>query len=370
MELMTLSHLILSGSLSVGDIAETLGISNTYASLQTTNLEKKKFIIKKREGKKIIVSPNMESSFIKNLSKFVILAGIYPPFTPVDFLEPDSKRRVLWQLKDQSKTISELKKNTGYSRTTIYDSLRPFVKIGMLKTGEGKIKNYSVNHNSPLAEPLFQLLEFTESEMDQKPLLEKMASDARVIALGVFGSQITGKKDITSDIDVLVVVNSPGDRKIVEEYGHPKIQFNIYSRQGIVQLIRREPWFLTLMLDGKILKGEDFLKGLDEINLEVDPEEIIDEIKMMLKGVDKIPVKERANVIIYCLRTALAMKLYYDERLDQKTLGDELSTRYPEFGYYRDMKSKGLVTKTVIKKTMEKVMEDLEHVQKAQEKRS
>jgi len=168
----------------------------------------------------------------------------------------------------------------------------------------------------------------------------------------------------------LVVVNSPGDRKIVEEYGHPKIQFNIYSRQGIVQLIRREPWFLTLMLDGKILKGEDFLKGLDEINLEVDPEEIIDEIKMMLKGVDKIPVKERANVIIYCLRTALAMKLYYDEELDQKTLVDELSTRYPEFGYYRDIRREGRLTKTVIKKTMEKVMEDLEHVQKAQEKRS
>ena len=162
MELTALSHLLLSGSRSVGDLAETLGISNTYASLMTTRLEKEKIVIKKREGKKIIVYPNMQSSFIKNLSKFVILAGLYPPYTPVDFLEPKSRRKVLWQLKDKSKTISELKKNTGYSRTTIYDALRPFVRTGMVSAGTGKIKNYSVNFDSPLAEPLIQLLEFTE----------------------------------------------------------------------------------------------------------------------------------------------------------------------------------------------------------------
>ena len=370
MEIYTLSHLLLLGNKSIGEIATTLGISNTYASILISKLEKEKIVIKKREGKKIIVSPNKESPFIKNLSKFVILAGIYPPFTPVDFLTPDSRRRVLWQLRNESKMISELKKITGYSRTTIYDALRPFIRIGMISAGKGKIKNYCVDYNSPLARPLFQLLEFTESEMEQRPLLDKLSSDERVIALGVFGSQILGKKDIISDIDVLVVVNSPGDRVLVEDYQDPKIQFNIYSRQGIVHLIRREPWFLTLMLDGKILKGEDFLKDLDEINLEVDPEEIIDEINMMLKDVDKIPAKERANVMIYCIRTALAMKLYYDERLDQKTLVDELLNRYPEFEYYRDIKRKGRATKTVIEKTIEKVMEDLMYVQKAQEKGS
>lgn len=370
MQIIALSHLLLSGSRSIGDIAETLGISDTYASILISKLEKERIVIKKREGKKIIVSPNMQSSFIKALSKFVILAGIYPPYTPVNFLEPESRRRVLWQLRDESKTISEMRKNTGYSRTTIYEALRPFVKIGMVSAGKGKIKNYSIDYNSPIAEPFFQLLEFTESEIEQRPLLDKLSSDERVIALGVFGSQILGKKDGISDIDVLVIVNSPGDRVILEDYQDPKIQFNIYSRQGIVQLIRREPWFLTLMLDGKILKGQDFLKGLDEINLKVDPEVIIDEIKMMLKGVNEIPVKEKSNVMMYCIRTALAMKLHYDERLDQKTFADELSTRYPEFRYYRDIKRKGRVTKTVIKKTIEKVMEDLMHVQKTQEKGS
>lgn len=368
MNLLALSHLLLSGAKSVGDLARLLRISNTYASQLTSALADEGFVLKERRGKRVMVRPNMESPLVQNLSKFAVMVGAYPPHTPTDFLEPESKRKVIWQLKDKGKGIDELRKSTGYSRTVIYDALRPFLRTGMVSVSDGKRKIYSLNEASPLTGPLFQLVEFFESEIDLRPLLERISSDERVVALSVFGSQISGRKDGLSDVDAMVVLSSPEDRNIAKEYVHPHLQLNIYSRKGIVQLARREPWFLKLIFDGRILKGRDFLEGLERLPASEDLSELVSEIRMMLRSLDGLPKGEKARVMMYCIRTTVAIKLFINERLSQEKFVNELRRRYPELSNYREYDEGRKIDAGTIKRSKEKILEDLEHVEKKEEK--
>ncbi len=367
MKLLVLSHLLLSGEKSVGELAKLLGISNTYASQVTNALAEDGFAVKERRGKRVVVRPNMESSFVQNLSKFAVIVGAYPPYTPTDLMEPESKRKVIWQLKEEGKSIEDLIKNTGYSRTVIYDALRPFIKSGVVSSGEGKKKKFCVNNASPLTKPLFQLIEFFESDIDLRSVLERISSDEKIVALSVFGSQVFGKKDGLSDVDALIVVSSPEDRDIADEYAHPRLQINVYSRRGIVQLLRKEPWFLKLALEGRILKGKDFLEGLKEVPSEPDFDGISSEIKRMLADLDRLPNREKARIMMYCIRTAVAMKLFLDGRLDQVRFIEEIHRRYPELSTYRAGIKK--IDERIIRRSKKKILGDLRHVEEKEEKK-
>jgi predicted nucleotidyltransferase/predicted transcriptional regulator len=373
MKLTALLHMLVSGARAVGDLSRLLHISNTYASQITDSLVNDGFALKERAGKKVIVRPNMASPFVQNFSKFIVIVGTYPPHIPTDFLEPESKRKVIWQLKDRSTTIGELRQATGYSRMVIYDALRPFLKVGLVTVSGGKRKNYSINKTSPLTEPLFQLLEFFESEIDLRPLLEKVSSDERVIALSVFGSQTIGRKDKLSDVDAFVVVNSPEDTDMTKEYAHSRLQLNIYSRKGIVQLARREPWFLKLALDGRILKGRDFIATLERVPLAADFRETVSEIKKMLDNLGKLLNKDKARIMMYCIRTTVAMKLFAEKRLSQENFIDELYRLYPEFDNYRKYDGSGkiearMISTRALSKTKQKILEELKDVEKEKEK--
>ncbi len=367
MKFIVLSHLLLSGEKSVGELARLLGISNTYASQVTGALVEDGFAVKERRGKRVVVRPNMESPFVRSFSKLVVIVGAYPPYTPKVFLEPKSRRRVIWQLRDGRRSIEDLARETGYSRTVLYKALKPLVESGVVLESEGKRKIFSVNNASPLTEPLLQLIEFFESDIELRSVLERISSDEKVVALSVFGSQVHGGKDRLSDVDALIVVSSPEDRDIAEEYAYPNLQLNVYSRRGIVQLLRREPWFLKLALEGRILKGKDFLEGLVEVPSEPDFEDISSEIKRMLAGLDSPPNKEKARILMYCIRTAVAMKLFLDGDLDQARFMEELYRRYPEFRTYRTTVKK--IDKRIIKRSKRKILEDLRHVEEKEEKK-
>ena len=367
MKLDMLSHLLLSGDKSVGELARLLGISDTYASQLTDTLVNDGFAVKERRGKKVVVRPNMESPFTRSFSKFAVIVGAYPPYTPEFFLEPESRRRVTWELRNGGMCMVDLVRKTGYSRTVIYTALKPLLECGVVWAGGGKRKIFSINNSSPLTEPLLQLIEFFESDIDLRSVLERISSDEKVVALVVFGSQVFGGKDISSDVDALIVVSSPEDRNIAKEHAHPRLQLNVYSPRGIVQLLRKEPWFLKLALEGRILKGKDFLEGLVEVPSEPDFEDISSEIKAMLDSLDRLPERERARILMYCIRTAVAMKLFLDGELGQERFMEELHRRYPEFSTYRtDVE---IMDKGIIRRSNKKILEDLRHVEEKQEKR-
>ncbi len=364
MKLLMLSHLLLSGEMSVGELAIVLDISNTYVSLVSDGLVADGFALKVRKGKRVIVRANMESPFVQSYLGFAVIVGGYPPYTPVDFLEPESRRKILWQLKNGGKSISELAKITGYSRPAIYSSLKPFLGSDILLVGKGKTKKYCVNVASPLLKRLFEVLDFFESDIDLRPLLEKISSDQRAVALSIFGSQAAGTKDRLSDVDVLVIVGSTKDRDIANEYKHSKLQLNVYSRRGIIQLVRAEPWFLKLVLEGRILKGGNLLDDLMSVPSNPDYSRVISEVRDMLASMDRLPEREKARIMMYCIRTAISMKLFLEGGLSQKRLMDTLAKRYPEFNAYRANKN---IDPQTFERSKKNVMEDMLHVEERKE---
>ena len=344
MKLLALSHLLLSGERSVGEFAHLLGISNTYASQVSDSLAADGFVLKERRGKRVLIRANMESPFVQSFSRLAVIVGGYPPYTPVDFLEPQSRRKVLWQLNNGEKSISEVSKATGYSRPVIYDSLKPLLETGVLSIGEGKIKIYRVNDASPLVKPLFEVLDFFESDIDLRPLLERISSDARVVAMCVFGSQV--------------------DKDIVRDFEHANLQLNVYSRRGIIQLARSEPWFLGLTLEGRILKGKDFLEGLVGIPADPDFDGMTSEVREMLDSLGQLPKKEKARIMMYCIRTGVSMRLFLEGKLSQKRFVDEVAERYPEFNAYRSNKK---MDKQTLASSRKKISEDIEYVEERKE---
>ena len=87
----------------------------------------------------------------------------------------------------------------------------------------------------------------------------------------------------------------------------------------------------------------------------------------MLDGLDRLPDKEKAGIMMYCIRTAVAMRLFIDGRLSQEGFINELDRRYPEFNGYREYKRDSKINKKTVKKSKEKVLEDLEYVEKKEE---
>ena len=172
MRFFALSYLVIWGAQPVGGLARLLGISTTYASLLASGLEKEGFVVKERAGKNVWVRPNMESPFVRAFTGLAVAAGAYPPFTPADFLEPRSRRRIVWRLKDGGMTIGALRTATGCSRTAICYALGPFLKTRMVLVRAGKGKIYSIDKTSLLAAHVLAMLEILESDMDLRPLRE------------------------------------------------------------------------------------------------------------------------------------------------------------------------------------------------------
>jgi predicted nucleotidyltransferase len=364
MRLLALSHLIISGSQTVGGLARLLGVSNTYASLLAGRLQKEGLAVKERAGKNVRVRPNMGSPFVQAFSGLAVATGAYPPFTPADFMEPESRRRIVWRLRNGGMTIGALRKATGYSRTAIYNALGPFLKTKMIMVTGGKGRIYSIDKTSPLAGHVLALLEMQQSDMDLRPLLERISSDPRVVALTIFGSQVDGQKDRLSDVDALVVVESPQDRRISAEYAHPRLQLNVYSRKGLVQLAAREPWFLRLALEGKALKGRELLTGLERLPSSPDIAGVAGEIRTMLGRLEALSGQDAAKLLAYCMRTSLAMKLFIEGALSQERLNTQLRARYPEYGRLRILAAGGKARPGNIRRTKLKILEEMVDVEK------
>ena len=112
------------------------------------------------------------------------------------------------------------------------------------------------------------------------------------------------------------------------------------------------------------MKGEEILSGLENLPPDPDYDGTINEIRNIIGGLDKLNASEKAKVMMYCIRTSLAMKLYLDEKLTQERFTDELARRYPEYDLYRSGKANG----RKIRIAKEKILEELNYVEERKEK--
>ena len=159
-------------------------------------------------------------------------------------------------------------------------------------------------------------------------------------------------------------LNLPKIRVICAKYAHPRLQLNVYSRKGLAQLAVKEPWFLRPALDGNVLKGKELLSGLERLPASPDMAKVAGEIRMMLGRLDALTGGDKAKVLMYCIRTALAMRLFTRGILGQESLNTELRARYPEYGRLRESAGGGKAGPSDFRRTRLKILEDLRNVEK------
>ncbi|MBI4650170.1 nucleotidyltransferase domain-containing protein [Candidatus Desantisbacteria bacterium] len=91
--------------------------------------------------------------------------------------------------------------------------------------------------------------------------MEQLKNDSSVLILAHYGSSARGTIDKFSDIDIFVVTRdkiSRGD--IISKYSGKKIDLNVYSKKGFLELLKFQPDFIRNLSRSRILKGKDILE--------------------------------------------------------------------------------------------------------------
>ncbi len=132
----------ISEPISTGNIANTIGISNSTASRYTDKLVKNGLILKFRKGKKVIIAKS-ESAHASILCNFIRefprlkLSGIFSYSTP----------DIISMIKTP-KSVAQISLVTRISRTGIYKMLHKLTKIGVVLKNNG----YYLNPNHRLVQ--------------------------------------------------------------------------------------------------------------------------------------------------------------------------------------------------------------------------
>ncbi|MEW6108981.1 MAG: nucleotidyltransferase domain-containing protein [Nitrospirota bacterium] len=172
----------------------------------------------------------------------------------------------------RGRSISSLVESAGISKRTVMRVLNKLVELNLLKKTGGKPHAFHVS-NTTSAQVFFEACGrienlFRSKARKQVPVspaqaIKEMAKDNSVLILIHYGSSSRGKADNLSDIDVLAVTRdkiSRGD--ILHRYSHKKLDLNVYSKRGFLQLIKTQPDFIRNISTARVLKGDDILKAI------------------------------------------------------------------------------------------------------------
>jgi len=172
----------------------------------------------------------------------------------------------------RGRVISSLVESTGISKRTVIGVLNKLVELNLLNKTAGKPHTFHVP-NVTLSQVFFETCSRIENLFRNKArkqlslspaqAIKEMTKDNSVLILIHYGSSSRGKADNLSDIDILAVTRdkiSRGD--ILDRYAHKKLDLNIYSKSGFLQLIKTQPDFVRNIATARVLKGEDILKAI------------------------------------------------------------------------------------------------------------
>ncbi len=245
------------------EIRELFKYSKSYISKLLGRLEHKGFIKRVKENKKYIVDYNLDNLLVSKFNELLLLS-----INRTEFIDIFMKKRVIKVLScfkpDIVITLEVIAVKLKYSKPIIIDALKELEKQKIVARISQKPVEYKLNEskiNNLLQEISAQLVSFEKIDLMKYLLNEK---SVRIIIQ--YGSSITPEYDKYSDTDIFVVVDIPQDKKRIEEIvdksPYSKLHLNILSKLGFSQKIKKEPYFVKLIKEGKILKGRDIVEEL------------------------------------------------------------------------------------------------------------
>jgi predicted nucleotidyltransferase len=157
---------------------------------------------------------------------------------------------------DEPLTASDLGTRTGAKPASLHRELVRLEQAGLIRHDRvGRTKRYSADRESPLHEPLHDLLERT---LGVEPLLQRSLSQVDGIeSAAIFGSWASGRVEEDSDIDLLVVgAMDRGDLlaevRAVEDRLKREIDVTAYRRDEFDRRREEGSGFLRTVLRGPL----------------------------------------------------------------------------------------------------------------------
>ncbi len=104
-----------------------------------------------------------------------------------------------------------------------------------------------------------------KKKLSLKEIIRKIKDNASVLILIHYGSSYRGTDDEFSDIDLFIVTRDRISRgEIISEYSQKKLDLSVYSKEGFLKLITKQPDFITHISKSNVLKGNDILEAVIE----------------------------------------------------------------------------------------------------------
>jgi len=258
-----LLHLLMRGEQEQNKLSEELGFSKQYISLIIRDMEKHGFISRYKQNRRYLVTYNSANPLVKELNRLVLLAANQKQV--IDILSERNSLKTLSCFTDKSPmSRKELIKSTGYERRSLGMALKSLEEKKMIYSVSKKPSAYVLNKKNSAGVSLWHISKLIYgSPVDIDGIIKHIVNDDHVIISVLYGSVAKNKADKYSDVDLFTVVDTPVDReRLMSKYSHPRLDLNVFSKGGFIQKLDKEPYFLKLVKEGKILKGEEILEKL------------------------------------------------------------------------------------------------------------
>ncbi len=143
---------------------------------------------------------------------------------------------------------SEVAAKADLSRGAANAALRALAKAGLLEMEpKGRMKFYRADLEDPRVRAYKVLLNIG----GLMPVVKRAAGDCHRIVL--FGSAAEGRNSPASDVDLLMVTDSPDRVRNLFSGGRKKLQLVVVTPVGLAELEKREPVFAAELKRGVVL---------------------------------------------------------------------------------------------------------------------
>ena len=178
--------------------------------------------------------------------------------------------------KEGQLTIPALLNKTKLSRNTLIKILECFVEKGIINKINGNPNRYyPINQTkTKLFFEACKKIQLVTAQKDRKnsfrrlnieQLLKKIQREESVLILIQYGSAIRGKEDRLSDVDLFAVVRDKIARgDLIHKYRDDRLDLNVLSKKGFIEIIRKEPHFVHQLRDCVFLKGKSLFMAAIE----------------------------------------------------------------------------------------------------------
>ena len=182
--------------------------------------------------------------------------------------------RHLIKHKDWQFNITELAKDTNINKGILSRLIDNLEKENIIKINrKGKIKLFSVNkENLFIKEVIMPIFEkedtFYYSALDK--FVKKIKND--VVSIIAYGSVVSGEIKLTSDIDILVIINKKNKilEKKINELKKEFLDNDLLLRVDLININElrklyktKEPFIKTLIKNHKILYGKQLIEMIE-----------------------------------------------------------------------------------------------------------